>query len=184
MFYDKYVNLCAKKKISPSAAAEEMGFERSNVTRWSKGAEPRRATLERVAAYFDVPVAVFQMKAAPHSEIFRRNVDDSLSNTDAADREAWAANNSVAYSKITKMLEESYPITLEEAFEVAEILREPIYDLIGEGNQEEDEQTKNAPINGGELSMKDQRLVSWFRSLPEEKQKAILISQDAPRGLL
>lgn len=46
------------------------------------------------------------------------------------------------------------------------------------------EQEKPAPINESELSMRDQRLVSWFRSLPEEKQKAILILQDAPRGLL
>ena len=48
------------------------------------------------------------------------------------------------------------------------------------------EQAKPAPINESELSMsmKDQRLVSWFRSLPEEKQKAILILQDAPRELL
>ena len=31
---------------------------------------------------------------------------------------------------------------------------------------------------------KDKRLLEWFRSLPEEKQKAILISQDAPEDLL
>lgn len=30
---------------------------------------------------------------------------------------------------------------------------------------------------------KDKRLLEWFRSLPEEKQKAILISQDAPEDL-
>lgn len=31
---------------------------------------------------------------------------------------------------------------------------------------------------------KDIRLLSWFRSLPTEKQKAILTAQDAPEGLL
>ena len=30
------------------------------------------------------------------------------------------------------------------------------------------------------LSIKDKRLIEWFRSLPLEKQKAILISQDGP----
>ena len=30
----------------------------------------------------------------------------------------------------------------------------------------------------------DMRLLQWFRSLPPGKQKAILISQDAPEGLL
>lgn len=33
-------------------------------------------------------------------------------------------------------------------------------------------------------TVSDQRLIRWFRSLPEEKQKAILISQDAPEDLL
>ncbi|MBO7727825.1 MAG: helix-turn-helix transcriptional regulator [Oscillospiraceae bacterium] len=34
------------------------------------------------------------------------------------------------------------------------------------------------------MSDKDLRFVKWFRSLPQEKQKAILISQDAPEDLL
>ena len=34
------------------------------------------------------------------------------------------------------------------------------------------------------LSDKDLRFVEWFHSLPQEKQKAILISQDAPEDLL
>lgn len=54
MFYNKFVNLCNKKGISPSAAAEEMGYQRSVVTRWSKGTEPREATLQKVADYFGV----------------------------------------------------------------------------------------------------------------------------------
>lgn len=35
-----------------------------------------------------------------------------------------------------------------------------------------------------ELSDKDKRLIDWFRSLPPEKQQAILVSQDAPKDLL
>lgn len=38
-------------------------------------------------------------------------------------------------------------------------------------------------IDGG-LSEKDMRLLAWFRSLPVEKQKAILTAQDAPTGLV
>ena len=54
MFYDKYVYLCNKNGISPSAAAEKMGYQRSVVTRWSKGVCPRDVTIERVARYFGV----------------------------------------------------------------------------------------------------------------------------------
>ncbi len=44
-------------------------------------------------------------------------------------------------------------------------------------------QKEQPPVDGGELSEKDIRLIQWFRSLPPEKQKAILISQDAPKDL-
>lgn len=43
---------------------------------------------------------------------------------------------------------------------------------------------KESSPQSGELSQKDAALIKWFRSLPEEKQRAILISQDAPENLL
>lgn len=46
------------------------------------------------------------------------------------------------------------------------------------------EEQKGSPPQSGELSEKDVRLIEWFRSLPPEKQKAILISQDAPKELI
>lgn len=36
------------------------------------------------------------------------------------------------------------------------------------------------PTQGGGLGEKDARLIQWFRSLPPEKQRAILIAQDGP----
>lgn len=54
MFYTNFVKLCNQKGVSPSAAAEEMGFQRSVVTRWSKGVAPRAATVAKVADYFEV----------------------------------------------------------------------------------------------------------------------------------
>ena len=46
------------------------------------------------------------------------------------------------------------------------------------------EQKENLTDKPGEVSEKDIRLINWFRSLPAEKQKAILISQDAPEDVL
>lgn len=43
---------------------------------------------------------------------------------------------------------------------------------------------KNAPEKSEALNESDLRLIEWFRSLPTEKQKAILASQDAPEGLV
>lgn len=47
-----------------------------------------------------------------------------------------------------------------------------------------DEETKKAPSEDEAISDRDIRLIEWFRSLPEEKQRAILVSQDAPKELL
>lgn len=57
MFYHKYIDLCNKRGISPSAAAEKIGFYRSDVTRWGKGSTPRQASLQKIADYFGVPVS-------------------------------------------------------------------------------------------------------------------------------
>lgn len=57
MFYNNFVDLCNKKKMSPSAVAEDMGYQRSVITRWASGTNPRQATLQRIAEYFGITVA-------------------------------------------------------------------------------------------------------------------------------
>lgn len=59
MFYDIFNDLCIKKGIKPSRAAEEIGISRATVTNWKKnGYRPRQDILLRIADYFDVPVSV------------------------------------------------------------------------------------------------------------------------------
>ena len=55
MFYDRYKELCAKKGVSASKAAQEIGIEKSLVPKWKqKGFTPRAETLNKIAAYFNV----------------------------------------------------------------------------------------------------------------------------------
>lgn len=57
MFYDRYVFFCSQKGISPSAAALEMGFQKSTISRWKKdGTDPTDANKHKVAAYFGISV--------------------------------------------------------------------------------------------------------------------------------
>jgi len=42
----------------------------------------------------------------------------------------------------------------------------------------------NSDKNDAPVSDYDRRFLSWFHSLPEEKRRAILIAQDAPKDLL
>lgn len=57
MFFDTYKRLCAERKKSPSAVAEELGINKSNVSNWKKeGYTPRGDALQRIAEYFGVSV--------------------------------------------------------------------------------------------------------------------------------
>lgn len=75
--------------------------------------------------------------------------------------------------------------SFEVALKLAEALDCESADLISERDVLFE---KNKPVIGSDdrlndISEKDKRLIEWFRSLSEEKQKAILISQDAPKDL-
>lgn len=55
MFYDKYVELCAMKNVSPTAAAREIGLSKATPTKWkTSGATPSGDNLKKIAAYFGV----------------------------------------------------------------------------------------------------------------------------------
>lgn len=56
MFWDKYLDLCAKVGKSPSAVAKELGLSSGTVFNWKNGSTPRNHVLVKIAAYFDVPV--------------------------------------------------------------------------------------------------------------------------------
>lgn len=46
------------------------------------------------------------------------------------------------------------------------------------------ETEKTAPEKSEAVSESDMKLIEWFRSLPPEKQRAILTAQDAPEGIV
>jgi transcriptional regulator with XRE-family HTH domain len=57
MFYDIFSNLCQKRGIKPSRAAEECGINKSNVSNWkNNGYIPRGEALGKLATYFGVSV--------------------------------------------------------------------------------------------------------------------------------
>lgn len=89
VFYTNFVKLCNQKGVSPSAAAEEMGFQRSVVTRWSKGVAPRAATVAKVADYFEVApeeLLVNKKENAPGSDA-ESEIEKALAQATPAQRE-------------------------------------------------------------------------------------------------
>ncbi len=64
MFYTKFVKLCNERNISPSAVAEQIGLSRAANTKWSAGQIPRKATMQKIADYFKVPISYFYEETA------------------------------------------------------------------------------------------------------------------------
>lgn len=105
MFYLNFVRLCNGIAKSPSAVAEEMGFQRSVVTRWSKGSVPRKATIEKIADYFGVSSAELtgeeqKEKPAPQME---NGLDALLKECEGLSKdELEEARRYIAYLKVKR----------------------------------------------------------------------------------
>lgn len=70
MFYEVFSELCQKKGMRPSVAAEACGLNRSSVTGWKKkGYTPRGEALQAIADFFGVSIDYLLEKenAAPLS---------------------------------------------------------------------------------------------------------------------
>lgn len=59
IFYDRFIELCQSKDVSPTVAANDIGLSATSATYWKRGAVPRQKTLQKLADYFNVPVDIF-----------------------------------------------------------------------------------------------------------------------------
>lgn len=59
MFYDRFIQLCSQKGVSPSRAAIDAGISKSLVTKWKTNAckDPSPDVLRKLANYFGVAVS-------------------------------------------------------------------------------------------------------------------------------
>ena len=62
-FYDRVVELCKNRGISPAALARDIGLSNSATTYWKRGSIPKSDTLEKIADYFGVSVDYLLGKA-------------------------------------------------------------------------------------------------------------------------
>ena len=79
MFYEIVNNLCKEHKITITRMAEEIGLSNAAPTSWRKGAEPKLATLEKIAEYFGVSIDYLrgaETKKAPTPEKGERDYSD------------------------------------------------------------------------------------------------------------
>ena len=81
MFYDEFISLCNKKKISKQKACIDCGISRTAWNRWKKGSVPGGPTIQKLADYFGVTADYLlgaETEKAPTSEGERKISDDDL----------------------------------------------------------------------------------------------------------
>lgn len=80
MFYANYLKLCNSIGKSPSTVAEEIGIQRSTVTRWKSGKSQTDANIQKVADYFHVSVDYLKgnEKTPTVPEDDERSYDDAV----------------------------------------------------------------------------------------------------------
>lgn len=84
------------------------------------------------------------------------------------------------HGRMTDLKNGKTTLSFSQVETIATILYTSTDYLLGNTDDPAPPGEKEPPAQGGELSEKDLRLIGWFRSLPPEKQKAILIAQDGP----
>lgn len=65
MFYDRFIELCKQKGVSPTRAALDAGISKSLVSKWKSNAakEPSPEVLRKIADYFGIsPYEVLEAK--------------------------------------------------------------------------------------------------------------------------
>ena len=78
IFFERYAELCKSVGETPNSVAKIIGASSGSVTAWKNGAEPRNATLSKIADYFGVSTDYLlgkEIKRAP-TESGERSVSD------------------------------------------------------------------------------------------------------------
>ena len=87
MFYERYLSLCEKRKLYPSAAATQAGFNRGTVSVWKKKYEagqdvrPEPDIIEKICKFFGCAetwlLGIDEQKETP-TQMGERNYTDSV----------------------------------------------------------------------------------------------------------
>ena len=56
MFYEKLLELCKLRGVTPTEVTRQIGVNKSNVTYWKNGSIPKATTMNKIANYFGCTV--------------------------------------------------------------------------------------------------------------------------------
>lgn len=157
-FYENYVKLCNSVGKSPSAVAVELKLGKPSVTRWKNGAEPRDATLQKIADHFGVTVDF--LKGEEQTNFYMRYCELCANkgiSPSAAAIEIGIRKSNVTYWKSNR--NNPSDATLQK---IADYFGVTVEYLKGE-------ETKKDPATNGEVSPEKRELLDLIDSLSDDQ---------------
>lgn len=132
MFYNYFVELCNRAKISPSKAAQQIGLSKSSVSGWKNGSVPRDSQIMRIADFFGIPVSdIYSVVNSQRAAIFNRTEFEKYTMNRAG--KAPETEKAPAPSKGTEVFMKMYDMLTPER---QARLYETLSDLVKEQMQE------------------------------------------------
>lgn len=124
MFYDKLVELCNQKGITLTELTRRIGVNKSNVTYWKRGSEPKSSTLQKIASALEIDVTeLLETKPQKVHTIF----DKMDWFRDLGYQIGFDADSKLYY--ISRNDEKYYSITREEVESIRQLTRNTIETL-------------------------------------------------------
>lgn len=71
MFYQKFLEACARKGVSPTFVVHELGMSSGNLQNWKRGAVPRNSQIKKIAEYFGIPIEQLNDTIPERNDVFR-----------------------------------------------------------------------------------------------------------------
>lgn len=59
VFYEQFLKICSENGVKPTPVLKQIGLSTGNLKKWESGSTVSADTLEKLAAYFGVPVDYF-----------------------------------------------------------------------------------------------------------------------------
>lgn len=144
-FYSFYLDKCAEKGVSPSAAAEAAGLTRSAYTGWGKGALPSNANINKLASFFDISDAEFHecddIKARDIKQRIKTKLDAIVESSNSKKETATNGDgNQLNLSDMELLMLENFrKLSFEDRFYAIADIKARLHNQTSQDDQQESE---------------------------------------------
>lgn len=169
---------------SQQAFADVFGVAQSTIGNWEAGKrEPNYETTIRLAKFFNVSIDYLlgnerNLKQDKFSALFRHNISIALALIDA---DFSVPEVEYDYNCLVEISEETYPLSLAEAVEAADLINEPLDDLLRDDYEEYVENKEPTPVSGDGLDDMERLLMKYVQTLTPDQQQMLLAQMQVMR---